>query len=90
MSDPKFKTFYISFGQIHAHRYNGKTLDCNCLAEISAPDEGAVRRFCQDEFKNEYFTVYTDTKIRQSEWKYFPRGAIKIGIIPDCYIEEVK
>ncbi len=79
--ETKWTQFQISFRQIHTHRYDGITLDADCLAGIDAPDELSVRKFCQTQFNNQYMTIYT-----KPDLKWFPRGVINIGSIPGEYV----
>lgn len=65
---------YITFGQIHAHRVNGKTLDRDCVAVLNAEnlDEGHAMAM-------ELF----DAKFHQSlssppNMMFYPRGLIEI------------
>lgn len=77
------KSFYISFGQIHTHRYGGQTLDCDCIGVLMAPDEASARRFCQTKFDNKYCTTYSE--LPEMEW--FNRGLVYLGVIPAKYIK---
>lgn len=76
--------FYISFGQVHAHKYDGKLLHIDVVAKIRAESEGEVRRFAQAEFENKYMTVYSPERL---ELKFFPGGIIDLGFIPQKYQE---
>lgn len=66
---------YITFGQSHTHRVNGKTLDCDCVAAIESAshDEGRTKAFeyFGDKFCFSYFEKAPDMR-------YFPRGVIEV------------
>ena len=75
---------YITFGQIHVHRYNNITLDRDCVAMMESPDEESVRRFLFDRFDNKYSTTYPHVP----EMKYYPRGIVDIGEVLPEYLPE--
>ena len=67
---------YITFGQAHVHRVNGKTFDCDCIAVINCKDgkegrELAIEYF-DDKWSFEYFEKIPDMS-------FFPRGLIKVN-----------
>lgn len=62
---------YITFGQAHTHRINGKTFDCDCVAEVNLPEEEARAIFMP-----KFFTSYTD--INKVNLDYYPRGIIPL------------
>lgn len=88
MKPTKWKGFtvqiFISFGTNHAHRYAGKTLDCDSIAVMDSPDEISVRKFCRDQFENKYSTTY----LTPPDPDLFPRGFIDIGSVPPQHIEK--
>ncbi|MEW8025503.1 MAG: hypothetical protein AB2777_20655 [Candidatus Thiodiazotropha endolucinida] len=65
---------YFTFGQIHAHRINGKTLDKDCVAEMTAESllEGHNKGM---EIFNEQFHLST---AEPPDMSYYPRGIINI------------
>lgn len=66
--------FYITFGQIHVHSINGKTLDKNCVAEIEADNKSEAR-----EKANNYFNkIYHNLTEEIPDMSFYPRGIIKI------------
>lgn len=67
--------FYITFGQDHAHRINGKTFDCNCVAEVEAKDENEARNIFMPQFCFSYPEEAFDF---ESLPIYYPRGIIKV------------
>lgn len=70
---------YISFGQNHTHRVNGKTFDCDSLAEIDCTDRKEGRARAMELFDGKFFTDYPDDKIHDEEFmSFFPRGIIPV------------
>ncbi len=66
---------YITFGQIHAHKINGKTLDCNCVAEIEADSIQAAHEGAMELFDAKFHQCTKEVP----DMSYFPRGIINIG-----------
>lgn len=64
-------TSYFSFGYGHTHRHNGKTLDVDCLLEITSDDPRETM------FKNfgTKWSMQYDTLPKNMS--HFPRGVIK-------------
>lgn len=77
MGKTKLKKYYVSFGQIHTHRVNGKTFDCDSLCEIESIDEEAAREIAFDMFGSEFFTTYNESHALAA-LQYFPRGIIPL------------
>ena len=67
--------FYITFGQSHAHAFNGKTLDRNCVGVIDAKDYEGARVFAFQMFGSRWAMMYE--KIPDME--FFPRGLISLS-----------
>lgn len=68
--------FYISFGQSHVHRVNGKTFDADSLCEIDALHEDKAREMAFQTFGREWANVY-DTL--DGHLDFFPRGPIPLN-----------
>jgi len=68
-------TTYITFGQQHIHRVNGKTFDCDCVAAIPSRNEGEGRERAFELFGPKFCFSYQDEK---PEMKFFPRGIIEV------------
>lgn len=68
------RTLWFSFGQAHAHRVNGKTFDCDCLVEITAPDPEKVMF---ETFGDKWGMEYDEAKMKKS-LHYYKRGIIKL------------
>lgn len=62
---------YITFGQDHTHRINGKTFDCDCVAEVDLPEEEARQIFMP-----KFCFSYTD--LSRVDLSYYPRGVIPL------------
>lgn len=69
---------YVTFGQIHTHRVNGKTLDCNSVASYEAKDYSEGRTKAFEYFGDKFFTDYHDEEFNKEDLQYFPRGIINI------------
>ena len=67
--------YYITFGQGHIHRVNGKTFDADGVAVIKAKDEGTARTRAFELFGSKWFTSYTKDSISM---EYYPRGLIHV------------
>ena len=65
---------YITFGQIHAHHINGKTLDKDCVAEITADSlrEGHAKAMKMFDEKFHHCTAEPPLMA------YYPRGILSI------------
>lgn len=66
--------FYITFGQDHVHRIDGKTFDCDCVARVEAADELHARNL----FMPKFCFSYNEKGFDITSMKFFPRGFIDI------------
>ena len=68
-------TTYVTFGQAHTHRVNGKTFDCNSVAVIESDtwEEGRAKAF--ELFGRQFCFEYFNEK---PDMSFFPRGLIKV------------
>jgi len=66
---------YITFGQSHAHRVNGKTFDCNCVAAIESEGEEQGRKKAFELFGPMWCFSYIGSPPKM---EYFPRGIIDV------------
>ncbi len=74
---------YITFGQSHTHRVNGKTFDCDCVAVFNAPDEEAGRRLAWEYFGPVWCTSYTEEAFTTKDlMRYYPRGEMEVMSCP--------
>lgn len=65
---------YITFGQIHVHSINGKTLDKDCVAVIEAETHEKGRKIAMDIFDG----VFHQSLNEPPDMSFFPRGLIEI------------
>jgi len=70
------KTFYVTFGQVHAHAIAGKTFDRDCVASIVAKDEGEARKMAFEYFDDKWCFMYSD--LEKVGLHYYPRGIIAL------------
>jgi len=66
------KTF-VTFGQSHVHKINGKIFDKDCVAVVGGDREKVFEIF-GDKFCFEYPEEHWD----EDKLKYFPRGYIEV------------
>lgn len=69
---------YVTLGQVHTHRINNITLDCDCVVSYEAKDAKEGREIAVMHFGTQFCTDYHDTQFKQENLKYFPRGIINI------------
>ena len=69
---------YVTFGQIHTHRINNITIDCDCVVEYGAENAIEGRKKAFEYFSDKFFTDYHDKAFNEENLKYFPRGIINI------------
>lgn len=69
---------YVTFGQLHTHRVNGITVDCDCVASFEAADYMEGREKAWSLFGDKFFTDYHGEEIENVGLEYFPRGIINI------------
>jgi len=75
----KMQNFYITFGQIHTHSHNGKTLDKDCVGVIRATSEDEGRKLAFEWFGKKWSMFYTEAKVDEKFLSFFPRGLIKLN-----------
>lgn len=68
-------TTYVTFGQVHAHRINGKTFDKDCVAVIESDTAAEGRSKAFELFGRKFCFEYFN---ELPEMKYFPRGLIEV------------
>ena len=69
--------FYISFGQSHVHRIDGKIFDRDCLCEVEAQSEDAARDIAFKAFGAKWGTIY---EALEGHIEHFPRGPIALEL----------
>ena len=65
---------YFTFGQIHTHRVNGKTFDCDSVAMIEAGSENEARNRAFELFGPKWH----NSSITIPNMDYYPRGVIPV------------
>lgn len=69
------KTFYVTFGQAHAHATPAGTCDKDSVAVIKAEDMMAGREIAFSTFGDKWSSFYESTP----DMGYYPRGYININ-----------
>ena len=73
---------YITFGQIHVHRVNGKTFDCDCVAVINHEgDEGQGRKLAFEYFGHQWHESFDEERFERNAdmMDFYPRGLIEVN-----------
>lgn len=73
---PKTVKTYVTFGQVHVHRVNGKTFDKDCVAVIEAENATKGREKAFEYFGLKFFTTYIESEWKKEDMEFFPRGYI--------------
>lgn len=69
---------YITFGQVHVHRVNGKTFDRDSVAVIECTDEEDGRKKAFQYFDDKWHECIPENKFDPIIMNYFPRGLIEV------------
>jgi len=69
---------YVTFGQVHVHRYDGNTFDKDCVGVIEAPSNEEARDLAFYIFKGKFCTTYDQKEWDEDRMKLYPRGYISI------------
>lgn len=70
---------YVTFGQIHTHSVNGKTLDKDTIAVINCSNEEQGRTTAFELFGPKFGTSYFDKQWNKDNMKYFPKGYVEVN-----------
>lgn len=70
---------YVTFGQEHTHRVNGKLFDKDCVAVIEARDMTEGRQLAFDYFGPKFCFTYNEAGFQRVDMEYFPRGFIEVN-----------
>lgn len=70
---------YVTFGQVHTHSVNGKTLDKDCVAVIECEDVSHGRKLIAEYFGRVYCFDYTEESFDFGTLRYYPKGLISIN-----------
>lgn len=70
---------YVTFGQAHVHRINGKTYDADCVAVIECEDAADGRKKAFEYFGDKFCLEYPEKHFDFSSMVYFPRGLLHVN-----------
>lgn len=71
--------FFVSFGQVHTHRINGKTFDCDVLMELVEPDYNTAYERAHELTGGIFGTVYTEEQAQKPGFmELFPNGSMPL------------
>ena len=70
---------YVTLGQNHMHRINGKVIDKDCVAVIECSDAQEGRKIAFELFGPQWCFEYHESQWKASNLKYFPRGYIEVN-----------
>lgn len=70
---------YVTFGQEHAHRVNGKFFDKDCVAVIETETALEGRNRAVELFGLKFFTSYPEYRWTAEKLAYFPRGYLSVA-----------
>lgn len=69
---------YITFGQTHIHRVNGKIFDKDCVAVIETKSAEAGRAKAFELFDRKFCFEYSEENFKKCSMEFFPRGLIDV------------
>ncbi len=68
---------FVTFGQVHLHRFNNKTFDKDCVAVIECDSYDQGRLKAQELFGMKFCFTYYDTEWAEADnLHYYPRGYV--------------
>lgn len=70
---------YVTFGQLHTHRVNNKTLDCECVAVINCESSEEGRELAFEYFDGKFCFEYPEEHFDMDSLRYYPRGLIEVN-----------
>ena len=70
------KSFIITFGQIHTHRIDGKTIDKDCVVQIDAPNEFLAYEKAKTLFGENWSGIEKKQEYTDEVAEFFPRGIV--------------
>jgi len=68
---------FVTFGQVHAHSVEGKTLDKDTVAVLEADTHELGRDKAFKLFGDKFFSTYTDPN--DVGLQFFPKGFVYLG-----------
>ena len=69
---------YVTFGQTHIHRVNGKIFDKDCVAVIETKSAEAGRAKAFELFDRKFCFEYSEKDFQFTWMNFFPRGLINV------------
>lgn len=69
---------YVTFGQIHRHKINGKVYDKDCVAVIEAKSYSEGRRIAESMFGRKFCFTYDEHDWKECSMAFYPRGYIYV------------
>lgn len=70
---------YVTFGQVHIHRVNGKVFDKDCVAVVEGEDYAEARQKVLNYFGVKFSFDYPEQHwVEEDQLKWFPRGYIEV------------
>lgn len=73
------KKTFITFGQSHIHKINGKTFDKDCVAVIEHDENQSGRDLAFTYFGKDWCFEYPQGRWSESKMVYFPRGYLTVN-----------
>lgn len=71
---------YVTFGQGHTHRVNGKTFDCDTVAVYEAENRKEGRDKAFEYFGPKFCMEYHGSEWNEKHLHYFPKGYVELNI----------
>lgn len=70
---------YVTFGQIHVHSINGKTIDKDCVAVINHTEDEDGRDIAFELFGKKFCMEYPEKYWKESDMlHHYPRGYVEV------------
>jgi hypothetical protein len=67
--------WYVTFGQIHIHKINGRTFDKDCVAVINGETPEQCDKMAFELFDGKFHQHSS----QMPQMEYFPRGLIEVN-----------
>ena len=69
---------YVTFGQVHIHKINGKIFDKDCVAVINAENAEEGRKKAFELFSKKFSFEYSEREFKLEWMKFFHRGLVEV------------
>ncbi len=70
--------YCITFGQAHIHKINGRMLDKDCVAVITAMSGESGLKLAERYFGKQYSRVYLEDEFGDNHMQYYPGGKVEV------------